>query len=229
MTLFHFGNCVALAYVPYLLTYKYSGLSEYGAFWKCVQAAAMYIVMQLCKMLILATFFPPGDVSSIGGFDALGEFLKATVDLADLVGIHIVMTKVAGKGETKFLVAGLGWASAELLMTRFVPLWVGARGMEFDWHYVQISFDSNISLVNHITTATLVWLWNRNDLRKVHLPVVTVLLAITCYRSLIVELMVQTLAFGPWLVLAVKLLGAISVGLAALHIYLSLTQNSNSY
>uniref|UniRef100_A0A131Y094 BOS complex subunit TMEM147 n=1 Tax=Ixodes ricinus TaxID=34613 RepID=A0A131Y094_IXORI len=229
MTLFHFGNCVALAYVPYLLTYKYSGLSEYGAFWKCVQAAAMYIVMQLCKMLILATFFPPGDVSSVGGFDVLGEFLKATVDLADLVGIHVVMTKVAGKGETKFLVAGLGWASAELLMTRFVPLWVGARGMEFDWRYVQLSFDSNISLVNHITTATLVWLWNRNYLRKVHLPVVTVLLAITCYRSLILELMVQTLAFGPWLVLAVKLLGAVSVGLAALHIYLSLTQSLNSY
>ncbi|EEC08379.1 membrane protein, putative [Ixodes scapularis] len=229
MTLFHFGNCVALAYVPYLLTYKYSGLSEYGAFWKCVQAAAMYIVMQLCKMLILATFFPPGDVSSVGGFDVLGEFLKATVDLADLVGIHVVMTKVAGKGETKFLVAGLGWASAELLMTRFVPLWVGARGMEFDWRYVQLSFDSNISLVNHITTATLVWLWNRNDLRKVHLPVVTVLLAITCYRSLILELMVQTLAFGPWLVLAVKLLGAVSVGLAALHIYLSLTQSLNAY
>ncbi|CAN7983798.1 unnamed protein product [Ixodes hexagonus] len=229
MTLFHFGNCVALAYVPYLLTYKYSGLSEYGAFWKCVQAAAMYIVMQLCKMLILATFFPPGDVSSVGGFDVLGEFLKSTVDLADLVGIHIVMTRVAGKGETKFLVAGLGWASAELLMTRFVPLWVGARGMEFDWRYVQLSFDSNISLVNHITTATLVWLWNRNDLRKVHLPVVTVLLAITCYRSLILELMVQTLAFGPWLVLAVKLLGAVSVGMAALHIYLSLTQSLNSY
>lgn len=80
--------------------------------------------------------------------NAIQEFLKATVDLADLVGIHIVMTKVAGKGETKFLVAGLGWASAELLMTRFVPLWVGARGMEFDWHYVQISFDSNISLVS---------------------------------------------------------------------------------
>ncbi|XP_037517417.1 transmembrane protein 147 isoform X1 [Rhipicephalus sanguineus] len=236
MTLFHFGNCVALAYVPYLLTYKYSGLSEYGAFWKCVQAAAMYIVMQLCKMLILATFFPPGDVSSVGGFDVLGvpfrmdvEFLKATVDLADLVGLHIVMTKVAGKGETKFLVAGLGWASAELLMTRFVPLWVGARGMEFDWRYVQLSFDSNISLVNHISTATLVWLWNRHDLRKVHLPVVTVLLAITCYRSLLVELMVQTLAFGPWLVLAVKLMAAISVGLSALHIYLSLTQSMNSY
>ncbi|XP_064469432.1 BOS complex subunit TMEM147-like isoform X2 [Ornithodoros turicata] len=229
MTLFHFGNCVALAYVPYLLTYKYSGLSEYGAFWKCAQAAAMYIVTQLCKMLVLATFFPPGDVSSIGGVDVLGEFLKATVDLADLVGLHIVMTKVAGKGETKFLVAGLGWASAELLMTRFVPLWVGARGMEFDWRYIQLSFDSNISLVNHITTATLVWLWNRHDLRKVHLPVVVVLLAVTCYRSLLVELMLHTLAFGPWLVLAVKLLGAMSIGLVTLHIYLNLAQTLNSY
>jgi len=26
MTLFHFGNCVALAYVPYVLVYKCSGL-----------------------------------------------------------------------------------------------------------------------------------------------------------------------------------------------------------
>lgn len=83
------------------------------------------------------------------------EFLKATVDLADLVGIHVVMTRVAGKGETKFLVAGLGWASAELLMTRFVPLWVGARGMEFDWRYVQLSFDSNISLVSAVSISSL--------------------------------------------------------------------------
>ena len=34
MTLYHFANCLALAYTPYYLTYKYMGLSEYGAFWK---------------------------------------------------------------------------------------------------------------------------------------------------------------------------------------------------
>jgi hypothetical protein len=34
MTLYHFANCLALAYTPYYLTYKYSGLAEYGAFWK---------------------------------------------------------------------------------------------------------------------------------------------------------------------------------------------------
>lgn len=76
--------------------------------------------------------------------------MKNTVDVADLIGLHIVMTKFAGKGETKFLVAGLGWASAELLMTRLVPLWVGARSVEFDWKYLQMSFDSNISLVSEI-------------------------------------------------------------------------------
>ena len=33
-------------------------------------------------------------------------------------------------------------------MTRLLPLWVGARGVEFDWKYMQMSFDANISLVS---------------------------------------------------------------------------------
>ena len=41
----------------------------------------------------------------------------------------------------------LGWATAELVMTRLLPLWVGARGVEFDWKYIQTSFDANVSLV----------------------------------------------------------------------------------
>ena len=34
-------------------------------------------------------------------------------------------------------------------MTRLVPLWVGARGVEFDWKYIQMSFDANVSLVSN--------------------------------------------------------------------------------
>ncbi|XP_067143557.1 BOS complex subunit TMEM147 isoform X1 [Centruroides vittatus] len=237
MTLFHFGNCVALAYVPYFMTYKFSGLSEYGAFWKCMQAGAMYLCTQLVKMLVLATFFPANDSSAnLPGIEVIGtslkldmEFLKSTVDLADVIGLHLVMTKVAGKGETKFLVAGLGWATAELIMTRFVPLWVGARGVEFDWKYLQMSFDSNISLVHHITTATLVWLWSRHDLQKTHLPIVMMLLALGCYRHLIMELFIQALGFGPWTVLLIKAMATVVIGLVAMHIYLSLTQSLNSY
>lgn len=37
----------------------------------------------------------------------------------------------------------------ELAVTRVVPLWVGARGVEFDWKYIQMSFDANVSLVSY--------------------------------------------------------------------------------
>ena len=80
MTLFHFRNCFALVYSPYSTTYKYSGLSESSAFWKCVQPGATHLFVQLCKVLFLATFFPTWE----GGIcDLIGEFMKASVDMAD--------------------------------------------------------------------------------------------------------------------------------------------------
>uniref|UniRef100_A0A3B1IR16 BOS complex subunit TMEM147 n=1 Tax=Astyanax mexicanus TaxID=7994 RepID=A0A3B1IR16_ASTMX len=71
MTLFHFGNCFALAYFPYFITYKCSGLSEYNAFWRCVQAGATYLFVQLCKMMFLATFFPTWE-GGAGVYDFVG-------------------------------------------------------------------------------------------------------------------------------------------------------------
>merc|ERR1719461_2140489 len=117
-------------------------------------------------MLFLATFFPMSDVEEEEGehkFDLLNDFLRATVDMADLVGIYLVMSRVSGKGSVKVLIAGLGWAFAELILTRLVFLWVGARGVEFDWKYIQKSLDANISLVHFLTLACLVWTWTRKD------------------------------------------------------------------
>ncbi|PFX25793.1 transmembrane protein 147-like [Stylophora pistillata] len=222
MTLFHFGNCVALAYFPYFIVYKCSGLSEYSAFWRCVKAGAAYLVTQLCKMLVLATFFPTSDVSA-GHMDFIGEFLRSTVDFADLVGLHLVMTKVAGKGELKVLVAGVGWATAELVMTRLVPLWVGARGVEFDWKYIQMSFDANVSLIQHISTATLVWLWSRTDLQKSFLPIVMVFMSLTCYRPLLIDVLSHVLGIQSWSLLLLKTTFTSCIGIVALQLYLTLT------
>merc|ERR1712214_102285 len=58
MTFYRFVNCVALSYAPFHMTYKYLGLSEYGAFWKRVTAGFVYTVTQFAKMIFLATFFP---------------------------------------------------------------------------------------------------------------------------------------------------------------------------
>ncbi|GAB6027402.1 hypothetical protein CHUAL_001673 [Chamberlinius hualienensis] len=227
MTFFHFGNCVALACAPYFLTYKLSGLSEYGVFWKCIQAGAVYLLTQLCKMLFLATFFPATE-SAANGVDVIGETFKATVDFADLIGIHFVMSQVAGKGELKCLVVGLGWASAELIMTQVLPLWVGARGTEFDWKYMQMSFESNISLMNHIATATLVWLWSRNDLKKSLFPLIAALLVLTCYKPLIAEILSGMASTTSWTILAFKLILALGTSLTTLLLYVGFNQSTTS-
>lgn len=121
---------------------------------------------QLAKMLVLATFFPE-NVSDFGS-DLIGvsdiqfklfmnyhllfqEFLKSTVDLADLVGLYLVLSGIPGKGHSKVLTAGIGWATAEVILSRALLLWVGARGAEFDWIYIQKCLESNILLVSRTT------------------------------------------------------------------------------
>lgn len=74
--------------------------------------------------------------------------MKTTVDLGDLIGFYFILNNTPAKGELRFLIAGMGWASAEFVMTRFVPFWMGARGTEFDWKYIQMSLESNLNLVS---------------------------------------------------------------------------------
>ncbi|XP_014261934.1 transmembrane protein 147 [Cimex lectularius] len=221
MTLYHFGNCLALVYIPYHLTYKYSGLSEYGAFWKCIQAGGIYILTQLCKMLLLATFFPTAETNIHGQVDVLGEWLKATVDLADLAGMYLVLSSIPGKGHAKLLTAGLGWAGAEAILTHFLPLWVGARGAEFHWKYIQKSLDSNISLVQHITTCALVWIWSRHDLSKSIFPVVSGMLVLSSYKTLLIDLVVEA-TMDTWTFLLLKAVYTLCLTLPTLKIYAGL-------
>uniref|UniRef100_V9LBG7 BOS complex subunit TMEM147 n=1 Tax=Callorhinchus milii TaxID=7868 RepID=V9LBG7_CALMI len=225
MTLFHFGNCLALAYSPHLILYRTTALSEYNAFWRCVQAGATYLFVQLCKMLFLATFFPTWD-TSVGVYDFVGECMKATVDLADLLGLHLVMSRNAGKGEYKIMVAAMGWSTAELVMSRCIPLWVGARGIEFDWKYIQMSFDSNISLVHYISMAGLVWMFSRYDLPKHYRVPIAVLLGLTVYKAFLMESFVQIFSLGSWTALLVK--GAVTgvVSVNALVLYISLVHSN---
>ncbi|KAI4462751.1 small seven transmembrane domain-containing protein [Holotrichia oblita] len=223
MTLYHFGNCIALIYVPYYLTYKYSGLSEYGAFWKCIQAGLIYMITQLAKMLILATFFPDNDADL--GSDVLSEFLKTTVDIIDLGGLYIVLNRIPGKGHSKVLTAGIGWATAEVILSRALLLWFGARGAEFDWKYIQKCLESNISLLHHIATVTLVWLWSRHDLKNNLKPIVTALLVFSAYKNLILDFVFDILLTGPWIGLVIKAIVTLMLGGFTLTIYAGLAQS----
>merc|ERR1712051_741222 len=152
-------------------------------------------------MIFLATVFPvpldedDDDPNAEIPFDFLMEFWKLTVDLADLIGLYFVIQRVAGKGQVKVLTAGLGWAFAELVLTRVIFLWVGARGIEFDWKYIQNSFEANISLLHHITLAALVWLWTRREIQKSIVPVLLIVGLVCSYKGLILDNQIQDETF----------------------------------
>merc|ERR1719412_577027 len=183
-------------------------------------------------MLFLASFFPMGDIEqeeTEHKFDLVQDFLRATVDLADLVGIYLVMQKVAGKGQVKVLVAGLGWAFAELVLTRVIFLWVGARGIEFDWKYIQNSFEANISLLHHITLAALVWIWTRREIQRSVAPVLIIVGLVCSYKSLILDWLVHSFALGTWTALVYKAVSTFALSLVTLQMYVGMTSLTDKY
>jgi len=228
MTFYHFGNCLALAGVPYYLAYKYSGLSEYGAFWKCVQTGFIFTFTQLAKMLVLATFFPvPGGNQDAPHLPEIQhfrspltlEFFKTTIDLADLVGMYIALSRIPGRGHPKILTCGIGWGCAELILTRFLVLWVGAKGIEFNWRYIQQSLDANICLIQHLATAALVWLWSRHDVKPIYYPVIVILALISSYKTFLIDILLLYAHIDPWSGLLIKALATGFLGILTMRVY----------
>jgi len=81
-----------------------------------------------------------------------------------------------------------------------------------------------VLLVQHITTAALIWLFTRHDLNKALKPLVSLLLAVTVFKGVWLEGMLHILTLGPWLTVAVKALVAAIIGFCTLHIYSGLAQ-----
>ncbi|KAL5275494.1 TMEM147 family protein [Megaselia abdita] len=164
-------------------------------------------------MLVLATFFD--SLSS----PFVSDVLKAVVDVADLFGMALILSRIPGKDHNKLITTGFGWAISEVVITRLLTLWIGARGAEFSWIYIQKCLESNILLVQHISTATLVWLFTRNNLNKAIKPFVIFLLAATVLKSLWLDSTLIALNMGPWLTLAFKALCTVFNGFLTLNVY----------
>lgn len=147
------------------------------------------------------------------------------VDLADLLGLYIILKNIPGKGHSKVLTAGIGWATAEVILSRALLLWVGARGAEFDWKYIQKCLESNITLVQHISTATLLWLLSRHDLKKNLKPLVIVLLILTSFKSLLLESFSQVFLISSWLLLLFKALTTLIISSFTIMAYSNLAQS----
>jgi len=57
-----------------------------------------------------------------------------------------------------------GWACAEALVHYLLPLWIGARDVDFSWDYIEMGLLSNVNLALHLSNSASVFLGMRNDL-----------------------------------------------------------------
>lgn len=132
-------------------------------------------------MLLIATFSPAAHAEStslsalqfITGntiFDKFSQLgiitvaheilIKLILGAIDILGLYLVFTYnfVTGEDETRVLNAGIGWTLGEVISSRLAPLWVGARGLEFEWKHLQLAMVSNLNMILYLALATLVYL-----------------------------------------------------------------------
>lgn len=90
--------------------------------------------------------------------------------------------------------------------------------------YTQKCLEANILLVQHITTATLLWLFSRHDLNKKCVPIVVFCLLGIAFRGVWLEGLIHVLQISAWSALALKFVTASVVGFTTLQMYSSLAQ-----
>ncbi|KAK4472736.1 hypothetical protein MN116_003961 [Schistosoma mekongi] len=157
MGLFHLANCLALATGPHLLVYKSTGIRENDALWPCCKIACLYALTQMLKFF-LVTLAPHNYLSKSDSatFDVFGILLEIII-------ISLVVRRPLFRSEFNVVASSVGWAVASLIATRYVPIWVGTRGLEFDWRYLCLSYEANLDLVDTFVMFYAVWLLSRRS------------------------------------------------------------------
>lgn len=79
--------------------------------------------------------------------------------------------------------------------------------------------------MQHITTATLVWLWTRHDLKKTFVPAVLMLLGLCVYKPFVLDFFIIMLDIGPWTTLILKAAFTLIISVASLQIYAGLAHS----
>lgn len=78
------------------------------------------------------------------------------------------------------------------------PSWLELRGVEFDWKYIQMSIDSNISLVHCFVGSAQVWMITCCDLHHTQRPAVLLLMFLSIYKAFVMETFVHLCSLGSW-------------------------------
>lgn len=228
MTLFHFFNCAILTFGPHAVYYSATPLSEYDTLGTSVKSALVYLVTALIKLVCLATFLNVPDNDS---FDPYQEMLKASIGFVDFAGLYFALTQLTHRNISqnhKFQAVGLGWAFADAVLHRLLPLWVGARGLEFTWDYILQGLEANANLVLSISLAALGSLmWLRKNKPKTLIPVIYACAAIVMTMPSITSYLRQSLGWDLPKAVGFELSSSLTMAFISWQLYAACQRHSN--
>ncbi|KAG6536767.1 transmembrane protein 147-like [Zingiber officinale] len=220
MTLFHFLNCALLTFGPHAVYYTATPLSEYDTIGTCVKAAIVYLGTALVKLICLATFL---EVSDSDSFNPYQELLKALIGFIDVAGLYFALTQLTHRNISqnhKFQAVGLGWAFADSVLHRLVPLWVGARGLEFTWEYIFQGIEANADLVLNLSLAAIGSLmWLRRNKPKTLIPIIYACAGILATMPSIISYLRRALGWQPPKLVAFELSSSLVMAIISWQLF----------
>lgn len=202
--MFHFLNCMLLTFGPHVILYRSTKLAEENAIKSCAWAGAGYAITQIVKIFVMATFLP----ATTDGWNTTQELMKTGVNILELVGIHITLERIPNLSKfshgSRILCVGLGWSFAEALALYAIPLWLGARSMEFSWEYITMGICSNVDMLLNMSILAAMWLWSRTDLESRGQPLVLLCLVVQTVLPSTVSYMTE-IGMPVWNIQGVRL------------------------
>lgn len=228
MTVFHFFNCAILTFGPHAVYYSATPLSEYDTVGTSVKAALVYLGTALIKLVCLATFLKVPENDS---FDPYQEFLKALIGFLDVAGVYFALTQLTHRNISqnhKFQAVGLGWAFADSVLHRLVPLWVGARGLEYTWEYIFQGLEANANLVLNLSLAALVSLmWLRKSKPGGLVPIIYACAGVLGTVPSITSYLRRGLGWQPSKVVGFQLTFSLAMALVTLWLFSACQKRSS--
>jgi hypothetical protein len=177
--MFHFLNCMLLTFGPHVIMYRSTQLIEESALKSCAWAGLIYALSQVFKIFIMATFLPSVEMTE---WTFVQEVMKSVVNGVELLGAHFALASIPNLSKfshgMRILCVGLGWSFIQACVLYLLPLWLGARGMEFSWEFIEMGIAANIDMLLNMSMLACIWLRSRTDLERQGLPLVWVGLAV---------------------------------------------------
>jgi len=164
-----------LTFGPHVILYRSTKLIEENALRSCAWAGLAYAASQVFKIFVMATFLPSVEMTE---WTFVQEVLKSIVNVIELLGAHVAISSIPNLSKfshgMRIMCVGLGWSFTQALAQYLIPLWLGAREMEFSWEFIEMGISANLDLLLNMSMLACVWLRSRTDLERQGLPLVWV-------------------------------------------------------